>query len=563
MLNKILLIFFFVCLFAQQPLFKLGNNAYYNYNFFETVPYSEWTLLDTTKKRLTKNSFLEKELVYFESTSLGQQHFGENYIKLKERENQLLINYSYERLVAFPLIQEDVLVAAKKNILQKYFTHHILLGYNGCSLPGSFTATKEEAFILASKIKEEIDSSLNNSPDSLRISVFQDFAALESQDPSVSKNKGSLGWVSWGRTVASFQEAVFSLGVGFVSDPVLTDFGYHLIFVEKEALSDVGYHNPSFLNDITKKTCLQSLDFEGLRTAAVDFDSSLVSPKKLIINSPVLNNVFLSIEKNTKEKKLRGNKGSYINWIEEGGFSDVLFTYNGQAFGVGWLVYYLNKMPATRVPSIKKEEDLYVLLKSFVLQEAVLVLAKEKNLSSSPYFKNELLKHKKNILQKEFYSFLVNSVNSPDSSAVKSLYDKGVFRGDYIKPKSVVYSEIKTASEDEINRAYNHFLSGKDFDQTLKLFGGSIKAPVTQGAGGPLSLAAFDMRAGEVSAPIENRNKTFSLIQIERFIKEEPFSLNKVYNQIERKIIKEKQDSIKFNLLKNLKNKHSIKDFNI
>ena len=30
MFNKILLIFFFVCLFAQQPLFKLGNNAYYN-----------------------------------------------------------------------------------------------------------------------------------------------------------------------------------------------------------------------------------------------------------------------------------------------------------------------------------------------------------------------------------------------------------------------------------------------------------------------------------------------------------------------------------------------------
>ena len=28
-------------------------------------------------------------------------------------------------------------------------------------------------------------------------------------------------------------------------------------------------------------------------------------------------------------------------------------------------------------------------------------------------------------------------------------------------------------------------------------------------------------------------------------------------------IIKEKQDSIKFNLLKNLKNKHAIKDFNI
>ena len=563
MLNKTLLIFFFTGLFAGQSLFKLGNQAYFDFDFFDTVPYSEWALLDTTKKRLTKNSFLEKELVYFEATSLGHQHFGDNHIKLTERKNQLLINYSYERLVAYPLIKEKDLLWAEKNILKKYFTHHILLGYKGCSMPGDFSTTKKEAFALASQIKENISSSFTTSPDSLRAFVFKDFALAESQDPSVSQNKGSLGWVSWGRTVEPFQSTVFSLGVGLVSEPILTDFGYHLVYVEKQAPSDFNYQNPLFLKDITKKTCLQSLDFENLRAAAIDFDSSLVSPKKLAINSPVLTSVFLSIEKNTKGKKLRGNKNAYIRWIEEGGFSDVLFTYNNKAFGVGWLVYYLNKMPATRVPSIKTEQDLISLLKSFVLQEAVLVLAKEKNLNGFAYFKSELLKHKKNILQKEFSSFLVNSVGSPDSSAVKLLYDGGVFRGDYIKPKSVVYSEIKTASEDEINRAYNHFLSEKDFDQTLKLFGGSTKAPVAQGGGGPLSLTAFDMQAGEISAPIENRNKTFSLIRIEKFIKEEPFSLDKVYNQIERKIIKEKQDSIKFNLLKNLKNKHSIKGFNI
>ena len=563
MFNKTFLIFFFTFLFSQQSLFKLGNKNFYDYSFFESIPHSEWSLLDTTKQRLTKNSFLEKELVYFEANALGHHFFGENYIKLQEREEQLLINYSYESLVAYPLIKEKNILSAKKNILKKYFTHHILLGYSGCSMPGEFSKTKEEVFVLASEIKEKIASSFNNSSDSLKVSIFKDFARLESQDPSVSQNGGALGWVSWGRTVESFQKAVFSLGPGVVSDPILTDFGYHLVFVEKEGLSDFGYYNPVFLDDITKKTCLQLLDFETLRSAALDFDSSLVSQSALIINKPLLNNIFNLFEKNIKEKKLRGNKNSYINWIEEGGFSDVLFIYNKQAFGVNWLVYYLNKMPATRVPSIKKEEDLISLLKSFVLQEAVLSLAKEKNLNGSPYFKNEVLKHKKNILQKEFSSFLVNSLEKPDSSSVESLYNKGVYRGEYIKPKSVVYSEIKTSSENEINKAYNHFLSQKDFDKTLKVFSGATKSPVTQGSGGPLSLAAFDMKVGEVSSPIENRNKTFSLIRIEKFIEEEPFSLKKVYNQIERKIIKEKQDSVKTNLLKNLKQKHSVKAFNI
>jgi len=71
------------------------------------------------------------------------------------------------------------------------------------------------------------------------------------------------------------------------------------------------------------------------------------------------------------------------------------------------------------------------------------------------------------------------------------------------------------------------------------------------------------MKPGEISSPIENRNKTFSLIRVEKFIKEEPFSVEKVYSQIERKIIKEKQDSVKFNLLKNLKTKYSIRGFEL
>ena len=563
MFNKTLLLFCTAFLFAQQPLFTLGEQVYYDYNFYETIPYSEWTLLDTTKQRLTKNSFLEKELAYFEASLLGQNFFGDTFIRLKERKDQLLINYSYENLVAYPLIKEASLLLAEENILQRHFTHHILLGYKGCNMPGDFLKTKKEVFLDAKKIKEEIIISLESAPSTSKSSVFQGFATLESQDPSVSQNKGSLGWISWGRTVEAFQNTLFSLEVGTVSDPVLTDFGYHLVFIEKSSLSDFGYSNPSFLKEITKKTCLQSLDFEKLKSSALEFDSTLVSSEKLIINNSLLKNIFTTIQDKTQNKKLRGNKSSYINWIEEKNYSDVLFIYKDKAFGVGWLVYYLQKAPATRVPSIKKEGDLLSLLKSFILQEAVLDIAKEKGYNVSPFFENEFLKHKKNILQKEFSSFLVNSIKTPDSTEVSSLYDKGVFRGVYIKPKSVVYSEIKTSSENEINKAYNHFLSQKDFNKTLELFGGTIKAPITQGSGGPLSLTAFNLEVGEVSSPIKNRNKTFSLIRIERFIKEEPFSLNKVYSQIERKIIKEKQDSIKFNLLKNLKNKNSIKGFDL
>ena len=562
MFNKILLFTFCSFVFSEKVIFQIENKNIYDYDFYETVPFSEWVVLDSSKQRLSKNSFLEKELVFFESLEKKINLHGETYAKLKQRESQLLINFAYENFVAYPLIKESDLFDAKKHIKDRRFVYHLLLGYDGCNMPGVFTKNKEEVLKDISALYKKISDSLSITTTE-KVSVFQDFVLLESEDPSASQNKGALGWISWGRTVSSFQEAVFALPDGALSEPVLTDFGYHLVFVEKTEPSDFSYYNPLMLESITKKTCLQTLDFEKLRSSAVDFDSSLVSSDKLKINKPVLKKVFKTIEEKTKDKKLRGNKNSYINWIEEKNFSDILFTYNKKAYGVGWFIYYLYKMPATRVPSIKTEEDLLSLLKSFILQKAVLLKAENENLSSLYAYQKEFLKHKKNILQKEYSSFLLNSIKKPDTLEVSKLYDKGVYKGDYIKPKSVVYSEVKTSSEDKINQAYNHFLSEKDFDKTLKLFNGAIKNPVSEGSGGPLSLTAFSMSVGEVSAPIENRNKTFSLIRVEKFIEPEPFSLKKVYNQIERKIIKEKQDSIKFNLLKNLKNKYNIKGFNL
>jgi len=57
---------------------------------------------------------------------------------------------------------------------------------------------------------------------------FADEAAAHSMCPS-GKNGGSLGWFSRGMMVPEFDQAVFSMNVGEVSDIVETQFGYHII----------------------------------------------------------------------------------------------------------------------------------------------------------------------------------------------------------------------------------------------------------------------------------------------------------------------------------------------
>ncbi len=62
-----------------------------------------------------------------------------------------------------------------------------------------------------------------------------DFNALAleySDDPSAKVNKGDLGYFTGLQMVQQFEEAAYMLPVGSISDPVLSDFGYHLIQVK-------------------------------------------------------------------------------------------------------------------------------------------------------------------------------------------------------------------------------------------------------------------------------------------------------------------------------------------
>jgi len=65
---------------------------------------------------------------------------------------------------------------------------------------------------------------------------FATLAAEYSSDTTSAVNGGDLDWIGRGETVAPFEEAAFSLEPGQISDPVRSDFGYHIIEVlEKDA----------------------------------------------------------------------------------------------------------------------------------------------------------------------------------------------------------------------------------------------------------------------------------------------------------------------------------------
>jgi peptidyl-prolyl cis-trans isomerase D len=62
---------------------------------------------------------------------------------------------------------------------------------------------------------------------------FDSVAARESADTVSGQNGGSLGRGGPGRFVADFEKAAYGLKLGEISQPVLTNFGYHLIKVDE------------------------------------------------------------------------------------------------------------------------------------------------------------------------------------------------------------------------------------------------------------------------------------------------------------------------------------------
>ncbi len=92
---------------------------------------------------------------------------------------------------------------------------HILLG-----VPRSADEEKQNSVLVQA---EEIVTRINNG---------EDFAVLAeefSEDPGSKRQGGDLGIIAKGQMVPEFEAAVYSMTQGQVSEPVKTEFGYHII----------------------------------------------------------------------------------------------------------------------------------------------------------------------------------------------------------------------------------------------------------------------------------------------------------------------------------------------
>lgn len=93
---------------------------------------------------------------------------------------------------------------------------------------------------------------------------FAQLAKENSKDPGSKDDGGNLGYFGHGQMVPQFEGVVFKLKKGEVSDPVKTQFGWHLVKLEDRRTKEP----PAF--DVVKDRIIQAMLLQKAQKAAVD-----------------------------------------------------------------------------------------------------------------------------------------------------------------------------------------------------------------------------------------------------------------------------------------------------
>ncbi len=161
-----------------------------------------------------------------ERRKLDQQPKVKQQIEI-QREN-LLAGMVFQDLSANAQVDEATerrYYDAHKGEFEDAKAHHILIRFKGSRVPlgaGKKDLTDAEALAKAQQVRKEL----------LAGKDFATVAKAESDDSGSAANGGDLGSFDRSSMVKEFADAAFTLPIGQVSEPIKTEFGYHLIKVD-------------------------------------------------------------------------------------------------------------------------------------------------------------------------------------------------------------------------------------------------------------------------------------------------------------------------------------------
>jgi peptidyl-prolyl cis-trans isomerase C len=161
---------------------------------------------------------------------------------------------------------------------ERVHARHILIRVQGAPMPvrpGQKELTDAEAQAKATELRKKIAGG----------AAFEQLAREESDDATSGMNGGDLGFFGHNQMVPPFEQAAFALKPGELSEPVKSQFGYHIIKVEAKEAKTFEEMRPEIEKKLRPEAAQKALDALQKETK-VDYNATFFAPPAPTVTIP-------------------------------------------------------------------------------------------------------------------------------------------------------------------------------------------------------------------------------------------------------------------------------------
>jgi len=264
---------------------------------------------------------IEKQFGYDREAAQAEVGAGDtitNTTTLSEEEFQQRYNDYVQQLTEVGSLTEEEF----RNLFATYLMRNKLMA----NAPLSFDATEEAVRVRYILIKPEPEAPLaKREADALKKIMdarkritedgedFAEVAKEVSEDPGSAPNGGDLGCFGKGQMVPEFEDAAFSLEKGEISQPVKTDFGYHIIQVYDTKPDD---------EQVCARHILVRVDRTPTEDAVTKADEDALKEAEDVKAQLEADEDFAALAKAVSDDPATAEKGGELGWVFRGQMGD-------------------------------------------------------------------------------------------------------------------------------------------------------------------------------------------------------------------------------------------------
>jgi len=279
---------------------------------------------------------------------------------------------------------------------------------------------------------------------------FNELVLKYSDDTGTKDKGGDLGFFERRMMVKEFDEAAFKMEVGEISDPVQTNFGYHII-----KLTDKMEY-PSFEEE---RENLKKL-FEKQRYQ-VEYDN-LIDSLRIKYNYSV-NDATVDLLMEKSDSVRFGMEYPNLDLVKD----EVLITYAGKTVTAGEFLFKVNSTGTFAGKAIfVRDEVMNVIIK---VSEDLLKEEEALNLDKvNPQFASLMNDYRDGIYIFKLQEEEVWNKVKIDSASVYNYWEAN--KENYTKPEMISFNEIFSLNDSLINKYYESLREGASFDSLANYY---------------------------------------------------------------------------------------------